>query len=96
MRKKTPNQLIIEFTHDVLRFKEHHQLRLPPDHVAEPILSEVHLSELAKTYETRGFLHGSKSCPLYTSDAADEADRDVRDPCSLTSTTSLSSYHKQL
>ena len=61
MRKKTPNQLKIEFTHDVLKFKETYKLQLPPDHVSTPILSEIHLAEVARSYETRGFLHGRKS-----------------------------------
>jgi hypothetical protein len=59
MRKKSPNQLKIEFTHDMLKFKETYKLKLPPDHIARPILSEVlHLAELARSYEKRGELHG--------------------------------------
>jgi hypothetical protein len=30
MRKKSPNQIRIEFTHDVIKFKETHKLKLPP------------------------------------------------------------------
>jgi hypothetical protein len=61
MRKRSPNQIKIEFTHDVIKFKETHQLILPPDHMPKPICSETHLAEVAKSYEARGFLRGRKS-----------------------------------
>ncbi len=61
MRKRPPNQIKIKFTHDVIKFKETHQLILPPDHMPKPICSETHLAEVAKSYEARGFLRGRKS-----------------------------------
>jgi hypothetical protein len=33
IRRKTPNLMKIEFTYDVLKFKEIHQLNLPPNHI---------------------------------------------------------------
>jgi hypothetical protein len=61
MKKNSPNQIKIKFTHDVIKFKEIHQLILPPDHMPKLICSETHLAEVAKSYEARGFLRGRKS-----------------------------------
>jgi hypothetical protein len=61
MRKWLLNQIKIKFTHDVIKFKEMHQLILQPDCMPKLICSETHLAEVAKPYEARGFLRGRKS-----------------------------------
>jgi hypothetical protein len=49
------------YTHHVIKFKETHQLRLPPGYISQSISSEIHLSELAKLLEQGGYLCGRKS-----------------------------------
>jgi hypothetical protein len=61
MRRKAPKQIQIEFTHDLISFQERHKLCLPPDHIPRSISSVVHLAQMAKVYEDRGFLKGKKS-----------------------------------
>jgi len=48
------------FTQDLTRFKQTHKLCLPDDHVAQPISNEIHLAELARSLEERGYLSGRK------------------------------------
>jgi hypothetical protein len=60
IRRKSPNQISIVFTQDLLRFKETHKLCLPGDHVAQPVSNEIHLAELARRLEQRGYLRGRK------------------------------------
>ena len=60
MRKKSLNQIRIEFTHDVIKFKETHKLKRPPDHIPTPISSETHIATVARSHETRAYLCGRK------------------------------------
>jgi len=60
IRRKSPNQIRIVFTQDLLTFKNTHRLRLPDDYVAQPVSNEIHLAELARSLEKRGYLCGRK------------------------------------
>ena len=61
--KNDPSQknTIIQYTHDVISFKEKHLLRLPDGFQPHKIESEIHLLELARTLETSGHLCGKKA-----------------------------------
>jgi hypothetical protein len=61
VRNKSPNQMRIVYTKDLIEFKHTHQLRLPPDFLPQPISTEIHLTELARSLEKRGYLCGRKS-----------------------------------
>jgi hypothetical protein len=53
----------IEYTHDVVAFKNKHRLRLPLGFSPQLIESETHLLELARSLEKLGHLYGKKHEP---------------------------------
>jgi hypothetical protein len=53
----------IEYTHDVVAFKNKHGLRLPLGFSPQVIESEMHLLELARNLEKSGHLYGKKHEP---------------------------------
>ncbi len=53
----------IEYTHDVVAFKNKHRLRLPTGFSPQVIESETHLLELARSLEKLGHLYGKKHEP---------------------------------
>jgi hypothetical protein len=56
----TQKNTSIQYTHDVVTFKEKHLLRLPKDFQPQIIDSETHLLELARTLQKTGHLCGKK------------------------------------
>ena len=50
----------IQYTQDVVAFKDKHRLRLPPTFNPQLIESETHLLEVARGLEKLGHLHGKK------------------------------------
>ena len=53
----------IEYTHDVVAFKNKHRLCLPTGFSPQVIESETHLLELARSLEKLGHLYGKKHEP---------------------------------
>jgi hypothetical protein len=52
----------IKYTHDVVAFKNKHQLCLPTSFLTQVIESETHLLELARSLEYKGICQGKHRC----------------------------------
>jgi hypothetical protein len=56
-------KISIQYTHDVVAFKNKHRLCLPPSFLPQLIESKTHLLELARSLEKSVPLYGKKSKP---------------------------------